>query len=99
DEAWTLYGRQGGHPQPIRMAVNDIHRSDAPHAARGSGADDDCDVGRGAPAESSRPAPDGVIRLTAQDRVDDETLQSRVPGSAHLGGRRIHLRGGEGDLA
>ena len=48
--------------------------------------------------ERSRPRLHRVVGLAADDGVDDERLQARVPGPARLGGLRVDLGGGEGDL-
>ncbi len=55
---------------------------------------------RGGPAQhgvSERGA--GVAVVAAYQAVDDEGFEPGVPGTAHLGGGRVHLRGGQGELA
>ena len=51
------------------------------------------------PAQGAGPAEHGLVGLGTQDGVDDQRLQPRVPGAAGLGGPRVDLGGGEGDLA
>ena len=51
------------------------------------------------PAEGRRPAGQLLGPLPAHEGVDDQRLQPGVPGAAVLGEARVHVRGGEGDLA
>ncbi len=65
-------------------------------------------VGRGAehhahmlgrvPAEGGGAGHGALVGLAAEHGVHDQGLQPGVPGTACLGGLRVHLGGGEGDL-
>ena len=51
------------------------------------------------PAERAGAGEHRLVGLGAQHRVDDERLETGVPGAADLGGPGVDLRRGEGDLA
>jgi hypothetical protein len=67
--------------------------------ARGGRADDHDDRGHRRPAQRRGPAGELLGPLAADEGVDDERLQPRVPGAAVLGEAGVDVRGGEGDLA
>ena len=55
---------------------------------------------RGRPAEHRIPERRAGLAVVAADQaVDDQRFEPGVPGAAHLGGGRVDLRGGEGELA
>ena len=63
------------------------------------GADEHRDLAVAVPAEGGDAARQLVVVLAREDRVDDERLEARVPEAARLGGARVDVGGGEGDLA
>ncbi len=51
-----------------------------------------------APAERGGPGQHALVGVAGEQRVDHQGLQPGVPGAPGLGGLRVHLGGGEGDL-
>ena len=66
--------------------------------AVGRGAEDDAHMLGRVPAERGGAGDGALVGLAGQHGVDDQRLQPGVPGAARLGGLRVHLGGGEGDL-
>ena len=83
-------GMPGGAPQ----GVDDGCRR---RVRRGTG--DREDVGGARPAEGGGPGEVVVADVAADQGVGEQRLEAGVPGAAHLGGLRVDLGCGEGDLA
>ena len=62
-------------------------------------ADEHGDLAVAVPAEGGDAARQLVVVLAGEDRVDDERLEAGVPEPARLGGARVDVGRGEGDLA
>ena len=97
DQPVALDGADHVEPGGLRGAAPRCRR---PGRRRRRGqADDDGHLPALAPAERGGPRRDGLVYVTAQEGVDDEGLEPGVPGASGLGGLRVDLSGGEGDLA
>ena len=62
-------------------------------------ADEHRDLAVAVPAERGDAAGKLLVGLAGEDRVDDQRFEPRIPEPARLGGARVDVRRGEGDLA